>query len=94
MNPQSTDVPLGNTEPAAMPRAWQQPLPSDWRYEATVDEIEAILARIETGELELAEVFDQFSQAVTHLHECEAFLQQRQQQMHLLIETLGNDPEF
>lgn len=62
-----------------------------WSYEEKVREIEAIITRIEAGELNLAEVFEQFSTAVESLRECEGFLQQRQQQMNLLIETLTDD---
>ncbi|NEN97134.1 MAG: exodeoxyribonuclease VII small subunit [Moorea sp. SIO3I7] len=65
-----------------------------WNYEATVAKVETIIRKIETGELELAEVFDQFSAAVEYLHQCEYFLDQRQQQMDLLIETLNNDSDF
>ena len=59
-----------------------------WNYETAVAEVETIIARIETGELELEAVFDQFTQAVAHLRQCEAFLAERQQQVGLLIETL------
>ncbi|NEO93854.1 MAG: exodeoxyribonuclease VII small subunit [Moorea sp. SIO3G5] len=65
-----------------------------WNYEATVAKVETIIRQIETGELELAEVFDQFANAVEYLHQCEDFLAQRQQQMDLLIETLTNDSDF
>lgn len=60
----------------------------DWNYEATVAQIEAIVERVESGELELAEVFDQFTTAVEYLRQCESFLSQRQQQVNLLLETL------
>ena len=59
-----------------------------WSYEATVAEVEATVASLEQGELPLAEVFDQFEQAVAHLRQCETFLQARQAQVDLLIETL------
>lgn len=65
-----------------------------WNYEETVAEVEEILTRIESGELELADVFEEFSIAVEHLRECESFLSQRQQQVELLIETLMDEPEF
>ncbi|MBF2059282.1 exodeoxyribonuclease VII small subunit [Fischerella thermalis] len=61
-----------------------------WNYEAKVAEIEGIIDRIERGELELADVFEQFAQAVEYLRECESFLRQRQQQVDLLIETLDD----
>jgi exodeoxyribonuclease VII small subunit len=71
------------------------PHPSpNWNYEETVIKIEAIISGIEMGELELAEVFDQFATAVNHLHQCEAFLLHQQQQMDLLVETLLDNPDF
>lgn len=66
---------------------------ANWSYEATVDQIETVISRIEAGELELAEVFDQFALAVDQLKQCEAFLRQHQQQMDLLIEKLVDDSE-
>jgi exodeoxyribonuclease VII small subunit len=39
-------------------------------------------------------VFDQFAAAVEYLRQCETFLQQRQQQVDLLIETLKDEPQF
>jgi exodeoxyribonuclease VII small subunit len=63
----------------------------DWNYEAKVAEIEGIITRIEAGELELEAVFDQFATAVEYLRQCETFLQQRQQQVDLLIETLSDE---
>lgn len=67
--------------------------PPDWNYEMTVAEVEAIINRIELGELELAEVFDQFTTAVEQLRRCETFLTRQQQQVDLLIETLLDEPE-
>ncbi|PSB29256.1 exodeoxyribonuclease VII small subunit [Stenomitos frigidus] len=64
-----------------------------WSYEETVQQVEAIMSRIESGELELADVFDQFAAAVSYLRQCDLFLTQRQQQMDLLIETLTDDLE-
>lgn len=66
----------------------------DWNYEETVAEVEAIISRLELGELELADVFEQFTKAVDRLHQCEAFLNHQQQQMDLLVETLLDDPDF
>lgn len=68
-------------------------LPANWNYEATVTTVETIIRRIEQGELELAEVFDQFAIAVEQLHQCETFLTRQQQQVDLLIETLLDGPE-
>jgi len=65
----------------------------NWNYETKVAEIETIISRIETGELQLEEVFEQFSTAVKSLRECETFLQKQQQQVDLMIETLkDNEP--
>lgn len=66
-------------------------LSDDWSYETAVAEIEATVARLEQGELPLAEVFEQFERAVRSLRQCEGFLRARQEQADLLIETLGED---
>lgn len=66
---------------------------TNWNYEATVAKVEKIISQLESGELELAEVFTEFSTAVEYLRECEAFLNQKQQQMTLLIETLVEQSE-
>ncbi len=60
-------------------------------YEAKVAEVERIIARIEAGELQLEDVFEQFAKAVEYLRDLESFLQQRQQQVELLIETLNDE---
>lgn len=67
------------------------PSPHNWSYEAAIAEIEATVMRLEQGDLPLSEVFDQFEQAVIQLRQCEAFLEDRQAQADLLIETL-TDP--
>lgn len=63
---------------------------ASWNYEETVDKIETIIDKIENGELDLEEVFDQFTQATTYLKECDQFLNERQEKVELLIETLGD----
>ncbi|MEP0913611.1 exodeoxyribonuclease VII small subunit [Leptolyngbya sp. ST-U4] len=84
--------------PASMPAQRTRPggdslFPPDWSYEQTVSQIEGIIDRIEQGELELAEVFDQFATAVEQLRQCETFLNRQQQQVDLLIETLLDEAE-
>ena len=69
-------------------------LPETWSYEATVAQVETIIEQIEAGELELAEVFEQFAVAVKYLRQCDTFLQERQQKMDLLIETLEAESDF
>ena len=69
-------------------------LPENWNYEATVSQVEEILALIESGDLDLAEVFDQFTVAVEHLKECDRFLADRQGQVDLLIESLTEASDF
>ncbi len=65
----------------------------DWSYETTVIQVEQMINQIESGHLDLAEVFSEFASAVEHLRQCEAFLAQQQQQMDLLIETLTDESE-
>jgi len=67
---------------------------SDWNYEETVAQIEAIISQMEAGDMDLAEVFEQFTLAVDYLKECEQFLAQKRSQMDLMIETLSEDPDF
>jgi exodeoxyribonuclease VII small subunit len=62
-----------------------------WSYEGKVKEVEEIIAKIEAGELDLVDVFDQFAIAVEGLKQCDRFLQERQQQVDLLIETLQDE---
>ena len=70
------------------------PFPADWNYETTVAQVEKIIEQIEAGKLDLAEVFEQFTLAADYLHQCEAFLTERQEQMDLLIETLTDESDF
>ena len=79
---------------AKVTRLPAKPNPENWNYEETVAQIEEILSQIEAGELELADVFEQFSTAVNYLRQCESFLAERQQQVDLLIETLTDESEF
>ncbi|KOR37291.1 MULTISPECIES: exodeoxyribonuclease VII small subunit [Planktothricoides] len=66
----------------------------NWNYEATVANLETIIDEIESGQLDLAEVFDKFAWAVAALQECEVFLSEKKKQMNLLIETLEDEAEF
>ncbi len=59
-----------------------------WTYEATVSKVQHIIAQIESGELELAEVFDQFTLATEYLEKCESFLDNKQQHITAVIENL------
>ena len=63
---------------------------NNWKYEETVDRVEEILAQIEDGDLELAEVFSQFEIAVESLQQCENFLAEHSKRVELLLENLGN----
>jgi exodeoxyribonuclease VII small subunit len=63
----------------------------DFSYEAKVAEIDSIIARIEAGELDLAEVFEQFATAVEYLKQCDNFLVAKQEQVDILIETLQDE---
>jgi exodeoxyribonuclease VII small subunit len=62
----------------------------EWKYEAAVARVEAILGEIESGELELSEVFDRFAVAVESLQQCEVFLSKQREQVDLLLENLGD----
>ncbi len=66
----------------------------DWNYEQTVDRIEAIIDRVESGELPLEQVFEQFAVAVECLQQCEGFLARGKEQMDLSIELLAAESDF
>ncbi len=77
-----------------MPKAKKTPkLPEDWSYEDTLARIEHITGQLETGELPLADVFEQFAEAVSALQQCDQFLLSKQQQASLLIETLVGEED-
>ena len=66
----------------------------NWNYEASVAEIEALIEKIESGELPLETVFSEFEIAVKQIQQCEQFLSQGVKRMELLIETLEDDLDF
>lgn len=68
------------------------PEPSAWHYESAIAEVEHIIAQVERGQLDLANVIEQFVTATQILKQCEAFLQEKQAQVSILVETLQEDP--
>ena len=66
---------------------------SSFSYEETVAKVEEIVSKIESGKLELAEVFDEFAVAVESLRQCQSFLEQRKQKVDLSIELLEDEGE-
>lgn len=68
-------------------------LQQGFNYEETVARVEEVVAEIESGDLELGEVFDEFAIAVEALLKCQDFLAQKKQKVNLLIETLENETE-
>jgi exodeoxyribonuclease VII small subunit len=87
-NTNNSPAPSSTEKSTGIPSGKGLNLPDDWNYEATVETIEDIIGRIETGEMELADIFDQFAIAVNHLQQCELFLDHHRQQVDVLIETL------
>jgi exodeoxyribonuclease VII small subunit len=49
-----------------------------------------MVVNLEAGNLPLTEVLEQFEQAVKALQRCETYLQEKRQQVDLLIETLAD----
>ncbi len=64
-----------------------------WRYEAAIAEVESLIAQIESGELDLAEVVERFQQAAQILKRCAQFLEEKRQQVEILVEELNQDDE-
>ncbi|MGE5660249.1 MAG: exodeoxyribonuclease VII small subunit [Actinomycetota bacterium] len=65
-----------------------------WNYEVAVAKIEEIISLIESGNLSLEEVFEEFTIACEYLQQCQTFLDRGKQQMNLLVETLAELPDF
>ncbi len=68
--------------------------PSPWHYESALVEVQTIIEQIESGELNLADIVDQFEAATKILKDCEIFLKAKQAQVDLIIEHLQDDPEI
>ena len=68
-------------------------LPNNWKYEEAVAHVEAMINKIESGKMELAEVFDTFATALEYLRQCDSFLSHRRQHMDLLVENLVEPTE-
>lgn len=64
-----------------------------WRYEAAIETVETLIQSIESGELGLEEVVDQFQQASETLKTCQSFLREKQAQVDLVIEQLQDLPD-
>ncbi len=75
-------------QPQSLPEPDANPLNEIGAYEAAIEKIEATLTRLERGDLPLMQIFQEFEEAVADLQACETFLQARQAQVDLLIETL------
>jgi exodeoxyribonuclease VII small subunit len=65
-----------------------------WNYEETVERVEEIVDRIESGSLSLEEVFENFAIAVDQLQKCESFLAIGKERMDVLIETLEREEDL
>jgi exodeoxyribonuclease VII small subunit len=62
---------------------------NDWSYEATVAQVENILAAVEGGDLSLSQALDYSEVLKGHLQRCDEFLAQQRERTDLLVETLG-----
>jgi exodeoxyribonuclease VII small subunit len=67
--------------------------PNDWNYETAIASIEQMINKIESGDLPLETVFEEFELAVQEINQCEQFLNQGTKKMELLIETLEDMEE-
>ena len=69
------------------------PPDNSWHYETAIRDIEITIRRIESGELDLEDVVEQFQAASQTLQTCRTFLQQKQAQVDLVIEQLSDPPQ-
>ena len=64
--------------------------PKEAGFEGTLAELEALVARMETGSLPLDEALRSFERGVQLTRECQAALQAAQQRVQLLTQRNGN----
>ena len=67
--------------------------PKDWNYETAIASIEEMINQIESGNLPLETVFEEFEVAVQEINQCEQFLNLGVEKMNLLVETLEDTEE-
>jgi exodeoxyribonuclease VII small subunit len=77
-----------------MPAKKKAATPETWNYESTVEKIEDILHLMESGDMNLSDLFEQFGVAAEYLKECDRFLTTQRAQVDLTIEYLTDDPDF
>jgi exodeoxyribonuclease VII small subunit len=70
------------------------PAQTSWNFEETVAQVEIAIAEIESGNLPLEDIFNQFEKAVQQVRQCEDFLNGGQERIELLIETLDQPIDF
>ena len=76
----------------AKPKSVPTSPPKDpWHYEAAIAEVERIITAVESGQLDLGDVIDHFVAATQTLKQCEAFLQDKQAQVGILVQTLQDN---
>lgn len=66
---------------------------NNWNYETAIAFIEEMIDKIESGNLPLETVFEEFELAVEQVNQCEQFFNQGMEKMELLIETLEDFEE-
>lgn len=61
-------------------------------FEAALDELEAIVAELESGKLGLSDALARYEQGVQHLKTCQRWLQQAERKIELLsgVDAQGN----
>jgi len=61
-------------------------------FEASLDELEAIVAELEGGKLRLSDALTRYEQGVKHLKACQKWLQQAERKIELLsgVDAQGN----
>lgn len=60
-------------------------------YQESLAQVEAIINEIESGDLNLTDLFQKIKVALDYLKQCESILMSSEQEMELLIETLRDE---
>ncbi len=71
-----------------MPEKDEKPV----EFEAALEELEALVTRMEEGELPLEEALEQFERGIRLTRDCQKALREAEQKVDLLMEKAG-DPD-
>jgi exodeoxyribonuclease VII small subunit len=65
--------------------------PSLGNFEASMDELESLVARMESGELTLEESLEYFERGIKQVRDCQKALDEAEQKVKILLKESGEE---